>query len=219
MRNLKPVFAVLAVLVAIAAQPRATLAQALETAIFAGGCFWCVEADFDKVPGVVETVSGYIGGTVKNPTYKQVSRGGTGHYEAVRIRFDPTRVSYRALVDIFWRTVDPTDAGGQFCDRGDSYRTAIFALNAGQAEAAKASRAAAQSALGRKIVTPVLPAAKFYRAEKRHQNYYRGRARVITRFGVIRQAEAYKKYRAACGRDQRVRALWGDAAPFAKAGS
>ncbi len=111
-----------------------------KTAIFAGGCFWCVESDFDQVEGVVETVSGYIGGTLKNPGYKQVSAGGTGHYEAVKITYDPARVTYEALLTVFWHSVDPTDAGGQFCDRGESYRTAIFATDEAQLEKAAAPR-------------------------------------------------------------------------------
>lgn len=219
MRNLKPLFLILALVAGLALQGRDARAQALETAIFAGGCFWCVEADFDKVPGVVETVSGYTGGSVGSPTYKQVSKGGTGHYEAVRVRYDPARVSYRELVDIFWRTVDPTDADGQFCDRGESYRTAVFVRGKAQEAAATASLDEAQAALGRRIVTPILPASRFWQAEARHQDYYKGRARVLTRFGVIRQSDAYKRYREACGRDKRVRQLWGDAAPFAKPGS
>ena len=189
-------------------------ARDLQTAIVAGGCFWCVEADFDKVPGVVKTVSGYTGGTAKNPTYKQVTRGGTGHYEAVEITFDADRLSYRQLLDLFFRSVDPTDAGGQFCDRGDSYRTAIFAQSQAQAAEAKAAKTAASRALGRRIVTPILPASTFWPAEAYHQNYYASDARVLTRFGYVTRAAAYKKYRKACGRDARVRQLWGSAAPF-----
>jgi peptide-methionine (S)-S-oxide reductase len=192
-------------------------ARDVQTAIFAGGCFWCVEADFDRVRGVLSTTSGYTGGTVDSPSYKQVTAGGTGHYEAVRIEFDADRVSYRQLADLFFRSVDPTDAGGQFCDRGDSYRTAIFALDEAQAEAASAARDAAAAALGRAVATPVLEAGTFWPAESYHQDYYKGSNRVLTRFGWIRQSDAYKRYREACGRDARVRALWGDAAPFAMA--
>ena len=133
MKRLKPVLLFLAILFGFALQMGAAHARDIQTAIFAGGCFWCVEADFDKVKGVVETTSGYTGGTTVNPTYKQVTRGGTGHYESVRIRFDADVISYRQLVDIFWRTVDPLDAGGQFCDRGDSYRTAVFVTKAQRA--------------------------------------------------------------------------------------
>ncbi|PWE30046.1 peptide-methionine (S)-S-oxide reductase [Maritimibacter sp. 55A14] len=189
-------------------------ARSLETAIVAGGCFWCVEADFDKVDGVVETVSGFTGGHVENPSYKQVTRGGTGHYEAVKITYDADRLSYRRLLDLFFRSIDPTDAGGQFCDRGPSYRTAVFAQTEAQAQTARAAKADAQAALGRKIVTPVLEAGEFYPAEDYHQNYYASQERILTRFGWVTKARAYKGYRKGCGRDARVEALWGDAAPF-----
>ncbi|WP_420327110.1 peptide-methionine (S)-S-oxide reductase MsrA [Mameliella sp.] len=182
--------------------------------IVAGGCFWCVEADFEKVRGVREAVSGYTGGRTSNPTYKQVSRGGTGHYEAVRISFNPGTVSVRQLYDLFFRSVDPTDAGGQFCDRGESYRTAIFYTDAAQKSAATAAKADAEKALGRKIVTPILPAKTFYKAEDYHQDYYKGSKRVVTRFGIVKQRDAYKRYRDGCGRDARVKQLWGTAAPF-----
>ncbi len=192
-------------------------AASTEVLTVAGGCFWCVESDFESVPGVSEVVSGYTGGTVKNPTYKDVTRGGTGHYEAVQIMFDPSRVSRDTLLAMFLRSVDPTDAGGQFCDRGNSYRTAIFASGPRDTAAAKTAITKAQAALGQKIVTPVLPLQTFYKAEAYHQDYYKGRKLVVTRFGPKRQSEAYKRYREACGRDARVKALWGDAAPFAKA--
>lgn len=194
----------LAVLMALAA---GTAAQA-ETAVFAGGCFWCVEADFEKVPGVTKAVSGFAGGKTKNPTYEQVTDGGTGHYEAVQITYDPARVSYDELLRIFFRSVDPTDAGGQFCDRGDSYRTAIFA-KPGQAEAAKAAKAEARAALRQQIVTPVLPAGRFYPADDYHQDYYKSSDIIITRFGPRSKASAYKLYRKSCGRDARLRELWG----------
>ncbi|WP_425071489.1 peptide-methionine (S)-S-oxide reductase MsrA [Sagittula sp. S175] len=188
-------------------------AQADELVV-AGGCFWCVESDFERVPGVSEVVSGYTGGSVDNPTYKQVTRGGTGHYEAARITYDPAKVSARQLYDMFFRSVDPTDAGGQFCDRGDSYRTAIFVADPAEKQAAQAAKADAEKALGQKIVTPILDAKTFYPAEDYHQDYYKGDKRVLTRFGPIKQSDAYKRYRDACGRDQRVKALWGNAAPF-----
>lgn len=181
----------------------------------AGGCFWCVEADFEKVKGVSEVVSGYTGGTTKNPDYKAVTRGGTGHYEAVRIEYDPGKVSARQLYDLFFRSVDPTDAGGQFCDRGNSYRTAIFVSNAAEKQAAQAAKAEAEKTLGKKIVTPILDAKTFYEAEDYHQDYYKGENRVVTRFGIIKQKDAYKRYRDGCRRDERVRELWGNAAPFA----
>lgn len=183
--------------------------------IVAGGCFWCVESDFESVKGVKAAVSGYTGGHVANPTYKKVTRGGTGHYEAVRIKFNASQVSQRKLYDLFFRSVDPTDAGGQFCDRGESYRTAIFVSNASQKADAEAAKADAAKALGRTIVTPILPAKAFYDAEANHQDYYKGTKRVLTRFGPIKQKDAYKKYRDACGRDQKVKELWGSAAPFA----
>lgn len=185
------------------------------TTILAGGCFWCVESDFEKVPGVIEAESGFTGGTVANPTYKQVVRGGTGHYEAVRITYDPARVDYDRLLHLFFRSVDPTDAGGQFCDRGDTYRTAVFVSGPAERDAAEAARAAAQSELGMEIVTPVLDVGEFYPADAYHQNYYKQTERILTRFGPRTKAKAYKLYRKGCGRDKRVRALWGDAAPFA----
>jgi len=215
MKHLRFIILLVAILIAPAIQTGAAQARDIQTAVFAGGCFWCVESDFDKVPGVVETISGFTGGTVANPTYKQVSRGGTGHYEAVRIKFDADVISYRALVDVFWRTIDPLDAKGQFCDRGDAYRAAVFVLDSVQKREAETSKKAAEEALGRHFATKILAAAPFYAAEKYHQNYYKGQKRVLTRFGWIRQSSAYKKYRHACGRDARVRAVWGDAAPFA----
>lgn len=190
-------------------------ASATREIIVAGGCFWCVEADFEKVRGVREVISGYTGGSVQNPSYKQVSRGGTGHYEAARIIYDDSRVSADELYALFFRSIDPTDAGGQFCDRGESYRTAIFANGPAQKKAAETAKAQAQAALGQKIVTPVLQAGHFWPAEADHQDYYKGSGLVLTRFGPLRQSSAYKRYREACGRDARVRQLWGSAAPFA----
>ena len=180
----------------------------------AGGCFWCVEADFESVKGVREVVSGYTGGTVNNPTYKQVSKGGTGHYEAVQIHFNPNRVSRATLLDLFFRSIDPTDAGGQFCDRGASYRTAIFVSGPAERAEAEQAKAQAQAALGRKIVTPILNAGTFFTAEPYHQDYYKGSKLILTRFGPKRQSEAYKLYRKACGRDDRIKVLWGNGAPF-----
>ena len=201
---------------AVFALGAATSAQA-ETDVLtvAGGCFWCVEADFEKVRGVKEVVSGFTGGRVENPTYKQVVRGGTGHYEAVQITFDPSVISRGQLVSMFLRSVDPTDAGGQFCDRGESYRTAIFVGSNQEKSGANAAITTAARDLGKKVVTPVLAEGTFYPAGAEHQDYYKSQDRVITRFGVIRKAQAYKRYRDACGRDQRVRVLWGNAAPFA----
>ncbi|MEM7173120.1 MAG: peptide-methionine (S)-S-oxide reductase MsrA [Pseudomonadota bacterium] len=172
----------------------------LATATFAGGCFWCVESDFDQIPGVVETVSGYTGGTLENPTYKKVGTGGTGHREAVKITFDPNVVSYDALLSAFWRSIDPTDEGGQFCDRGETYTTAVFVHDQSQRAAAEASRAHAEEDLGQTIVTPIEDAAVFYDAEDYHQNYYK------------KNPVRYKFYRWNCGRNQQVESLWQDQA-------
>lgn len=200
----------------LALSPIASVAAAedIRTAYLAGGCFWCIESDFEKVRGVSEVVSGYTGGTTANPTYETLK--GSGHYEAVEITYDADVVTYEQLLHAFFRSVDPTDAGGQFCDRGDVYRTAIFVSTPEERAAAEAAKASAQRALGQTIVTPILDAATFYEAEAYHQDYYRGQNRVLTRRGVKTQEEAYKFYRNACGRDQRVLALWGDAAPFAQ---
>ncbi|MCC6007237.1 MAG: peptide-methionine (S)-S-oxide reductase MsrA [Rhodobacteraceae bacterium] len=185
------------------------------TIILAGGCFWCVEADFDKVEGVVETISGFTGGHVDNPSYRQVVGGGTGHREAVLVRYDSDVTDYRTLLDLFWRSIDPTDAGGQFCDRGEPYTTAVFVQSGAERRAAEASRTSAQAALGQTIVTPILDAAPFFVAEDYHQGYWQSRSLIPTRFGLITKAEAYKRYRDACGRNARLRELWGNATPFA----
>jgi len=170
----------------------------VEEVIFAGGCFWCVEKDFDQVVGVVETISGYTGGTTDNPTYKQVSKETTGHYEAVKVVYDPTVVSYSELVEYFWRHVDPTDDGGQFCDRGQSYETAIFVKPGDERDIAEASKAAieASGVLSDPIVTPILDAATFWDAEDYHQDYY------------LNNPLRYNYYRRACGRDKRVKEVW-----------
>jgi len=214
MRNIKAGLLALLIAVGFGAQTKTAHAAETEVLTVAGGCFWCVEADFEKVRGVREVVSGYTGGSVNNPTYKEVVRGGTGHYEAVEIKYDPAKVSARQLYDLFFKSVDPTDAGGQFCDRGDSYRTAIFVSDSGQKQAAEAAKAEAGRALGQKIVTPILQASEFYDAEEYHQDYYKGDKIVLTRFGPKSQAAAYKRYREACGRDQRIKSLWGNSAPF-----
>lgn len=169
------------------------------TAVFAGGCFWCVEADFDKVEGVVETVSGYTGGTTEKPTYKQVTYGNTGHYEAVKVTYDPAKVSYDELVSYFVRHIDPTDASGQFCDKGESYRSAIFVGGNGERQEAEAALTEAKKVLGTAVVTEVLPSATFWPAEDYHQDYY------------VRSAVKYNYYRKACGRDARLEQLWGKA--------
>ena len=213
--HIKPTL--LFLLIALAAMLRAVPAPAAgtETLTVAGGCFWCVESDFESVPGVTEAVSGYTGGTSASPTYKQVSKGSTGHYEAVQITFDPARVSRETLLNMFFRSVDPTDAGGQFCDRGDSYRTAIFVSGEGEKALAEQAKANAQQALGQAVVTPILNEGAFYPAEEYHQDYYKGDKLIFTRFGPKRQHSAYKAYRKACGRDDRVKQLWGGDAPFA----
>ena len=162
-----------------------------------------------------QAVSGFAGGKVSNPTYKQVSNGGTGHYEAVKITYDDAKLPLPRLFDMFFRSIDPTDAGGQFCDRGASYRSAIFVSTPAERQAAEAAKARAEAALGQRIVTPILPASAFYPAEAYHQDYAKSSDTVLTRFGLLSKAKAYKRYREACGRDQRVKALWGNAAPFA----
>ncbi len=214
LQNLKTL--ALAVLIFVGGLANGHQAQAAgtETLVVAGGCFWCVESDFESVPGVRKAVSGYTGGTTKNPTYKQISKGGTGHYEAVKITFDSGQVSREELLDLFFRSVDPTDAGGQFCDRGESYRTAIFVKNAAEEALAQTAKSRAQSELGQTVVTPILKSGKFYEAETYHQDYYKGSKVVLTRFGPKKQSEAYKRYRKACGRDARVKQLWGKNAPF-----
>jgi len=169
------------------------------TAIFAGGCFWCLEADFDKLPGVLSTESGYAGGTLRNPTYDQVSRGGTGHAESVRVTYDPAQVQYEKLLDYFWHHVDPTVKDRQFCDIGNQYRTAIFYQNDMQRRAALTSKAAFEKT-GRfaRIYTEIAPAGVFYPAEEYHQDYYK------------KNPIRYKYYRTSCGRDARVNEVWGE---------
>lgn len=172
----------------------------LETAIFAGGCFWCMEAAFDPVEGVVETTSGYTGGKTKDPTYEAVKLGRTGHYESLQMTFDPQRVSYRELLDVFWHNVDPFDPRGQFCDRGSQYRAAIFVADEAQKTAAEASLKALGTRTKQRIVTQILPASTFYEAEEYHQDYYQ------------KNPLRYRYYRSTCGRDQRLREVWGAAA-------
>jgi peptide-methionine (S)-S-oxide reductase len=170
-------------------------------AIFAGGCFWCVEADFDKVPGVLSTTSGYIGGSVPNPTYRQVSAGGTGHAEAVRIVYDPSRVSYEGLLKVFWHNIDPLTANAQFCDVGSQYRSAIFYLDPRQKQLAADSKTAVERRFApRHIATEIAPAGEFYPAEEYHQDYYR------------KHELKYEFYRWNCGRDARLKEVWGDEA-------
>ena len=171
-------------------------------ATFAGGCFWCVESDFDAVPGVTATISGYTGGRKANPTYEEVSSGGTGHAESVRVIYDPKKVTYEKLLDVFWHSVDPTVKDRQFCDTGSQYRTAIFYNDEAQKQAAEASRAAIEKSKPFKepIVTQIEKAGPFYAAEDYHQDYY------------VKNPVRYKFYRSGCGRDARLKQLWGDKA-------
>lgn len=187
-----------------------------ETITVAGGCFWCTEADFEKVKGVLQAVSGFAGGYVANPTYDQVVSGGTGHYEAVQIEFDPDIVDRRQLYDLFFRSIDPFDDGGQFCDRGDSYRTAIWVDDADDRAAAEATKVAAEQELERDIVTPILDDAEFYPAEAYHQDYYKSDDRLaFSTVGIaVTKETAYGRYRERCGRDDRIREIWGENAPF-----
>ena len=177
--------------------PQARDSGRREVAVFAGGCFWSVESNFEHMPGVVAAVSGFAGGRVANPTYDQVVRGGTGHLEAVQVTYDPARITYRQLVDRFWRTIDPTDPDGQFCDQGASYATAVFAGPA-QKPAAEASRRAAAAQIGAaRFVTPVRDTARFWPAEDYHQDF--------ARLNPVRYA-GYSRF---CGRAARLRAVWG----------
>jgi len=175
-----------------------TESKNLKTAVFAGGCFWCVESDFEKVDGVVEAISGYTGGDKPDPTYEEVSAGGTGHAEAVQVRYDPDKITYRELLDVFWRHVDPTDAGGQFVDRGSQYRTAIFYHDKEQKRIAEESKAALEKSgrFSRPIVTEIVPLGKFYPAEEYHQDYYE------------KNPIRYKFYRFGSGRDQFLNRTW-----------
>jgi peptide-methionine (S)-S-oxide reductase len=173
---------------------------ATDQAVLAGGCFWCLEHDLETLPGVLSVESGYSGGRLPNPTYRQVSAGGTGHQESVRVRFDPQRLSYPALLRSYWRNIDPLDGGGQFCDRGDSYRPVIFTADAAQRQQASASRAAAARELGRsesELRVRIEPLDTFWIAEAYHQDYAR------------REPLKYGYYRWACGRDRRLDTLWG----------
>ena len=213
--TIKPIALSLLIVMGLAVKSNEAQAAETETLTVAGGCFWCVEADFEKVPGVSEVISGFTGGNVSNPSYRQVVNGNTGHVEAVQILFDPAVVTRTELLHKFVRSIDPTDAGGQFCDRGFAYTTAIFVSDQQEREEARAILSEAQRELGQTIVTPVREIAPFYEAEAYHQDYYKSSGLIITRAGPKTKANAYKFYRESCGRDQRVRQLWGDAAPFA----
>ena len=174
------------------------LANPLRTATFAGGCFWCTESDFEKVPGIKAVTSGYTGGSHPNPSYEEVCRGHTGHFEAVQIHYDPEKISYQELLTIFWRTIDPTDAGGQFVDRGSQYRTAIFYANDEEKQLAEASKRALEDSgrFSAPLATVIRPLAVFYPAEEHHQDYYR------------KAPLHYRLYRQNSGRDQFLKRFW-----------
>lgn len=174
-------------------------AAKLEKATFAGGCFWCMEPPFEKLPGVKSVTSGYTGGVVVNPTYEQVSAGGTGHKESVEIVYDPAKITYAKLLDVYWHNVDPTNNYGQFCDNGDQYKTAIFYHDESQRKAAEESKAAIEKTKNIRIYTQIVPAKPFFRAEDYHQDYYK------------KNPVRYKFYRFNCGRDARLEELWGAA--------
>lgn len=167
-------------------------------ATFAGGCFWCMEPPYDELEGVTSTISGYIGGTKKDPTYEQVSAGTTGHTEAVQITYDPQKVSYEKLLEIFWRNIDPLTANAQFCDSGSQYRSGIFYHDEAQKKLAEASKKRIQTRFKQPVVTEITAASEFYPAEDYHQDYYK------------KNPIRYKIYRYGCGRDQRLKELWGD---------
>jgi peptide-methionine (S)-S-oxide reductase len=182
----------------VSAAPARSAEPATARATFAGGCFWCMEGPFDEVEGVLQTTSGYTGGARDHPTYDEVSSGGTGHFEAVQVVYDPAKVSYERLLDVFWRNVDPTDGGGQFCDRGDQYRSAIFFHDEAQRKAAQASREklAASGRLGGPIATEIRAASEFWPAEEYHQDY------------ATKNPIRYHYYRSRCGRDRRLDKVW-----------
>ena len=187
----------LALVASAAGQGTSPATDKTATAIFAGGCFWCVEADFDKVGGVISTTSGYIGGRTANPSYEDVVRGHTGHTEAVEIVFDPAKVSYQQLLDVFWRNVDPLVKDRQFCDHGNQYRTGIFYRGDEQRRLAEASKATVQARFKQPVYTEIVAAGPFYKAEDYHQDYYQ------------KNPVRYKFYRLNCGRDTRLEELWG----------
>jgi peptide-methionine (S)-S-oxide reductase len=199
MKRLLATLALTAVTAAAAfAQPAGSSDAKTAKAIFASGCFWCTEADFDKVPGVISTTSGYVGGKTVNPTYQQVSAGTTGHTEAVEVVYDPAKVSYQKLLDVFWRTHDPLAKDRQFCDRGEQYRAGVFYFDDEQRKLAEAAKAAAQAKFApRQVHTEVTKAGTFYKAEDYHQDYYE------------KNPVRYKLYRYNCGRDQRIEELFG----------
>ena len=174
-----------------------TTAEKPVVAVFAGGCFWCMESPFDALPGVISTTSGYTGGHTENPTYKDVSNGKTGHFEAVQVTYDPAKISYEKLLDVFWHNIDPFDDNGQFCDKGEQYKAAIFYQNEKEQQLAEASKIAIAKGLsGQQIVTSIKPVGKFFPAEDYHQDYY------------LTNPKSYKFYRFTCGRDRRLSQVW-----------
>jgi peptide-methionine (S)-S-oxide reductase len=173
------------------------MSEKTAVAVFAGGCFWCMEPPFDALPGVISTISGYTGGLTENPTYKEVSNGKTGHLEAVQVAYDPAKVSYSELLEVFWQNIDPFDDDGQFCDKGDQYKAAIFYQDESEKQLAEASKAAVKATPpDETIVTSIKPAGKFFPAEEYHQDYY------------LKNPKRYKFYRFSCGRDQRLSQVW-----------
>jgi len=197
-------FVLMAAVLLMTTSANSSFAQDSDTgqaiATFAGGCFWCMEPPFDELDGVSSTISGYTGGHVENPSYEQVSAGGTGHTEAMQVTYDPDVVSYETLLDVYWHNIDPLDAGGQFCDRGSSYRSAIFVHTPEQRKLAEASKQsiAESGQLNGEIVTPIQEASTFYPAEEYHQNYY------------DKNPLRYRFYKWNCGREQRLEEVWGD---------
>ena len=202
MRSLLTAFLLLVAGSASAQQPTPPAAAGLAKATFAAGCFWCLESPFDKLDGVISTTSGYIGGKKVNPSYQEVSSGSTGHTEGVEVVFDPKKVTYEKLLEVFWLNVDPTDKSGQFCDRGSQYRPEIFAHDDAQKKAAEASREQVSKTkkFAQPVVVPITPASVFYAAEEYHQDYYK------------KNPLRYSYYRNGCGRDARLEQLWGKAA-------
>jgi peptide-methionine (S)-S-oxide reductase len=182
----------------------AATGKGYEEAIFAGGCFWCMEGPYDKLDGVISTTSGYTDGQLKNPTYRQVSSGNTGHTEAVKIVYDPSKISYERLLEVFWVNIDPLTANAQFCDHGTQYRSGIYYLNDAQKSAAMASLKRVQERFKKPVATEIDKASEFYTAEEYHQDYYK------------KNPVRYKYYRWRCGRDQRLQEIWGDDAPPAE---
>ena len=197
--SLKSLLAIAAIfLILVGAAQAAQSRGGTATATFAGGCFWCMEPPYDELDGVIATISGYIGGTKKNPTYEEVSAGTTGHTEAVQITYEPKKISYEKLLEVFWRNIDPLTANAQFCDQGSQYRSGIFYHDESQKKLAEASKKRIQRRFKQPVVTEIVRAAEFYPAEDYHQDYYK------------KNPIRYKIYRYGCGRDQRLEELWGD---------